>query len=103
VPFLDARRGKENLPEHAQRNRGDRTEPRRQPCRHRSRHDGNRRNDEQRVAKEIVDGQPERRDHQHQRGELEPRLRGSAIICLGQCGAPVFSEALGLPTRHARA
>ena len=29
--------------------------------------------DEQRVAEEIVDGEPERRDHQDERGELEPR------------------------------
>ena len=55
--------------------------------------------DEQRVAEEIVDGEPERRDHQDERGELEPRRalrwRGSAIggICLGHGSARFFAIA----------
>ena len=55
------------------------------------------RDHEQRVTEEVVDGQPQRRDHEDERGELEPRLRvrlrGSAIsgICGVQCSAPGFA------------
>ena len=98
LAFLDARRGKQNLPEHAQRDRRKRAEPRRNAHGDGARDDNDRRDDEQRVAKEIVDRQPERRNHQHQRGELEPRLVRSLLrdlaiggICVGQCAAPGFA------------
>src|SRR5262245_39059930 len=97
VALLDARRREHDLTEHAQRDRHDRGEPRRKPRRHRPRHDEHGRDHEQRVAEEVVDGQPQRRDHEHQRGELEPRLharrRGAAIIgmCGVQCSAPGFA------------
>ena len=94
VALRDARRREQDLPEHAERDRRQRREPRRKPRRHRSRHDQHGRDHEQRVAEEVVDGQSECREHEHQRGELEPRLharrRGSAIIgmCGVQCSAP---------------
>ena len=62
MALLDARRGKYDLSEHAQRNRRQCGEPRRKLRRHRSRHDQHGRDHEQRVAEEVVDGQPECRD-----------------------------------------
>src|SRR5438067_1295034 len=76
--------------------------PRQQPIScgaHRAGGHDHRGDDEQRVAEEIVDGEPERRDHQDERGELEPRRalrwRGSAIggICLGHGSARFFAIA----------
>src|SRR5262249_4081617 len=97
VALLDARRREQDLPEHTQADRRQRAEPRRNARRHRSRYNEHGRNDEQRVAEEVVDGQPERRDDEDERGELEPRLRprrrGAAIIgmCGVQCSAPGFA------------
>jgi len=96
VALFDARRRKQHLTEHAQRDRRQRGEPRRNVRRHRPRHDQHGRDHEQRVAEEVVDGQPQRREHEDERGELEPRLhprrRGAAIIGMcGQCSAPGFA------------
>jgi len=97
VALRDARRREQDLTEHAERDRRQRGEPRRNVRRHRPRHDEHGRDHEQRVAEEVVDGQPERRDHEDERGELEPRLharrRGAAIIgmCGVQCSAPGFA------------
>ena len=70
--------------------RRERAEPRRAPRRHLSPCDDDHgRDDEKRVAEEVVDGKPERRDHQHQRGELQPvrTWRGRAVSRKGggQC------------------
>ncbi len=92
VAFLDARCLERDLANDAQRHRRERQEPRPAPRRDRARRDDDGGGDQQRVAKEIVDRQPEPRDHQHQRGELEPRLlrRRLAVggIFGGQCSAP---------------
>jgi hypothetical protein len=74
VAFLDARRRKPDLAEQADRDRGHRGEPRPGLRCDRARDDEHGRDHQHRIAKEAVDRQPERRDNQDQRGELQPGL-----------------------------
>src|SRR5262249_1948637 len=80
-------------------------EPRRSARRHRPRDHEHGRDHEQRVAEEAVDGEPEHRDDEDERGELEPRLRprrrGAAIIgvCGVQCSAPGFAVGVNLSSQ----
>ena len=99
VALLDARRRKPELPEHAQRDRSHRAEPRLVPHRDPAHDDQHGRDDQQRVAEEVVDRQPQRRDHEEQRGELQPGLAFRVRLGLavtktggGQCAGLDFAE-----------
>ena len=99
VPLLDARRREPCLCEHAQHHRRHRAEPPRAPARDDPRDDDNGGDDQKPVTKQIVDGEPERRHHQHERGKLEPGLifgarRGSTAggACGGQCSRLSWGE-----------
>jgi hypothetical protein len=76
VALLDAWGRKQDMSQDAERHRRERTEPRRALRRHLSHCDDDCRDDEQRVTEEVVDGEPERGEDQHQRGELHPVLVG---------------------------
>jgi hypothetical protein len=78
------------LAEQADRDRGHRGKPRPGLRCDRARDDEHGRDHQHRIAKEAVDRQPERRDNQDQRGELQPGLvlRGVGWI---QCSAPDFA------------
>ena len=99
VPFLDARRREPHLRQHAQHHGRRRAEPPRAPARDRPRHDDNRGDDQKPVAEQVVDGKPERRHHQHERGELQPgprfRVRPGSTAggaCEGQCARLSWGE-----------
>ncbi|HMB43851.1 MAG TPA: hypothetical protein VKM00_08260 [Luteimonas sp.] len=68
VPLLDAGRLKSDLCQHAQHDRCQRADPPRPPARDRPRHHDNGGDDQKPVAKQVVDGKTERRNHQRERG-----------------------------------
>jgi len=81
VAFLDARRRQPDLSEHTDADSRRGAEPRPSSRRDLAPDHEHGRDDEDRVAKEVVDRKPECREHQHERRELQPRLRRRSISC----------------------
>ena len=75
VAFLDARCRENALSDHAQRDDCNGCEPRHKSDRDSSRGDEDNGDNEQRIAKQVIDRQPKRGDREDERGNLEPRLQ----------------------------
>src|ERR1700731_3710537 len=96
MPFIDAR----SRPQDLSNNRSDHSSYGNEPCRAApgqcaaTNTDGA--DDENRVAKKIVDRQSERRDHEHKHTELAPglvwvSLANTVVVDRGTCPPPVCS------------